>query len=415
MSQFLIRARARQRYLMTPNGSSTAARPVTVAIVALLSTGLLSACVDSATPSASIRPAALTVPSGEASGDAAATKAAAQAEKTRGNDKPVSMAHPARSRSQTGSATSRVQVSAQAPSGNDGSGSNTRSAGPTAAATPRPASSVRNTSPSSSDIYVGAVGDVQTIFDRTSHNIGVHRYGNFSGKVPEGRMVTVEANGQWADIARTQPGSQLYDDIVRWTQTIKSRPEHILLAYQHEPEMNSKANRGSAQDYIAAYRRVVTIFRQQGVTNVSYTWQMTDWAFRTSPSDRQYAAKWYPGDAYVDTVGADAYNWHTCGVNGQGRWVELSSLFGPAVAFAQAHGKMASLPEFASDADPQRAQWLANAHSYLVANKSVIQAVFYFNHPPTNLENSDCRWNLSTSAEYSGYGQIAGDTANFTP
>lgn len=391
MSQFLIRACARQRHLMTPNGSSSAARPVNVAIVALLSTGLLGACGNSATPSASAHPAALTV-----------------------RDKPVSMAHPARSGSQTGSATSRVQASAQAPSGIDGSSSSTRSAGPTAAATPRSAGSVRNTSPSSSDIYVGAVGDVQTIINRTSRNIGVHTYGNFSGKVPEGRMVTVEANGQWADIARTQPGSQLYNDMVRWTQTIKSRPEHILLAYQHEPEMNSKANRGSAQDYINAFRRVVTIFRQQGVTNVSYTWQMTDWAFRTSPSDRQYAAKWYPGDAYVDTVGADAYNWNTCG-QGQGRWVELSSLFGPAVAFARAHGKKASLPEFASDVGPQRTQWLANAHNYLLENKRVIQAVFYFNHPPTNMANSDCRWNLSTSAEYSGYGQIAADTANFTP
>ncbi len=184
--------------------------------------------------------------------------------------------------------------------------------------------------------------------------------------------------------------------------------------FEHEPELPSKTSSGTAQDFINAYRRVVTIFRQQGVQNVSYTWQMTDWAFRTKSTDRNYAGKWYPGDAYVDDVGADAYNWNVCGP-ALGRWVELSTLFGPAVAFAKAHGKKASLPEFASHLGPLRAQWLNNAHAYLVANKSTVQAAFYFNHPPTNPANSDCRWPLSTSAEYSAFGVMARDTANFTP
>lgn len=264
-------------------------------------------------------------------------------------------------------------------------------------------------------IYFGAVGDVSTLKAKTgSQQIGVHVYGNFAGSVPTGRMITVGANGRWADVAAAKSGSAMYSNIVRWAQTIKGRQGRILLAYQHEPEISSKTSLGTAQDFINAFRRVVTIFREQGVQNVTYTWQMTDWAFRTSSSDRQYAAKWYPGDAYVDTVGADAYNWNVCG-EGQGRWVQLSTLFGPVISFAKAHGKKASLPEYGSYIGSQRAQWLANAHAYLVTNKASVQAVFYFQHAATNPANSDCKWPLSTSAEYLQYGQMARDTANFTP
>ncbi len=117
---------------------------------------------------------------------------------------------------------------------------------------------------------------------------------------------------------------------------------------------------------------------------------------------------------YVDNVGADAYNWFTCG-NGAGRWNELSTLTDPVLAFARAHGKPASLPEFASHQDARRAQWVSNAHDYLVANGDIISAAFYFNRGPTNPANSDCSWQLETEAEFSQYGEMARNTAHFTP
>ena len=71
-------------------------------------------------------------------------------------------------------------------------------------------------------------------------------------------------------MAAAQPGSKLYGDIVRWATTIKSRPGPIFIAYQHEPEVAARTSLGSARDFVDAYRRVVTIFRSQGVNNVSY-------------------------------------------------------------------------------------------------------------------------------------------------
>ncbi len=49
------------------------------------------------------------------------------------------------------------------------------------------------------------------------------------------------------------------------------------------------------------------IFAQRGATNVVWVWSPTAWSFVTrSPWPPDY----YPGDAYVDWVAADGYNWY---------------------------------------------------------------------------------------------------------
>ncbi len=260
--------------------------------------------------------------------------------------------------------------------------------------------------------YIGAAGDETGLSQKINAPLARHSYAHFSSGVPAGQMITVEASGSWASVASAGPGTAVYNDIVRWADTIKTRPGQVLLAYHHEPEASYDTKLGTSADFIRAFRHVVTIFRNRGVKNVVYTWQMTAWSFRTSPSDSRYAPKWYPGDAYVNTVGADAYNWYTCG-HGKGRWQELSYLGDPVLAFARAHAKKASFPEFASTAASARAQWLINAHKYLVASRGTVQAAFYFQRGPTVSANSDCKWPLTTSAEFKAYGDIARDTSYF--
>ena len=85
----------------------------------------------------------------------------------------------------------------------------------------------------------------------------------------------------------------------------------------------------------------------------------------------------------------------------------------PVLAFARAHGKAASFPEFASHANANRTQWLANAHQYFIANRDILTAAFYFNRPPTIASNADCRWGLTQASEYSGLRDMALDTAYF--
>ena len=54
----------------------------------------------------------------------------------------------------------------------------------------------------------------------------------------------------------------------------------------------------------------MSVFKQEGTSNVSWTWTMTDWAFETT--DERAADNWYPGDDVVDVIGADAYNFSDC-------------------------------------------------------------------------------------------------------
>ena len=261
-------------------------------------------------------------------------------------------------------------------------------------------------------MYLGAVGEVQALSARTGEQLATHAYAQFSSKVPNARMITVRTSASWRQVAAAAPGSAVHEDIVRWADTIKSRPGPVLVAYHHEPEASGSSRYGTAAEYISAYRKVVSVFRSRGVTNVQFTWQMTAYSFRAPAGDARAAARWYPGDGYVDVVAADAYNWSDCG-HGNDVWRELSWLADPALAFAKAHGKRAALAEFASDPDPRREQWLRNAHQYLAANQSALTAAFYFNRGPTNSANQDCSWTLTTAAEFDAYGDIARDRSRF--
>lgn len=271
-----------------------------------------------------------------------------------------------------------------------------------------PAASAASTS--SRPLVFGAVGGDFTALDQAAgKKVARHVYGQFQGNVPTGEMITVNAQSlPWRQVSGASTSSALYKDIVRWADTLKARGGSIQVAFGHEPELASKSSQGSAEEYKQAYRKVVDIFRSRSVANVRWVLQLTDWSFRAASSDRVYAGNWYPGDAYIDIVGADAYNWHTCG-EGLGRDVPLSTVAGGVVTFAKAHGKLASLPEFGANNTVKRDQWLRDGHAWMKANSSLFASAFYFNHPPTNPKNMDCVWPLSKPAEMTAFGEIARD------
>ena len=260
-------------------------------------------------------------------------------------------------------------------------------------------------------MYFGSVaGGHAQAQSASGEQLSNHAYSTFTSKPPVARMITVHAgSASFRQVAAAQPGSALHNNIVRWAQTIKARGGNVMVAYNHEPESSSGGQKGTAPEFIAAWRKVVTIFNQQGANNVEWTLQMTAYSFKVKASDARHIDRWYPGDAYVDNIGADAYNWSSCG-HGNGKWNELKSLGDPVLAFARKHGKAASFPEFASHADSRRTQWLRNAHQYFLANQDVLTAAFYFNRPPTVAANDDCRWALSTSAEWDAFGDIIRDS-----
>jgi hypothetical protein len=297
--------------------------------------------------------------------------------------------------------TTRSGASATSATATSGStGKSTSSAGQAASS---------SAASNSGRIYFGVDGTVSSAANGMS--LARHIYGQVNGNVPNARMVTMGTSGQsYAAIAGAKPGSGTYNNIVRWANTIKARGTLTLFGFDHEPESKYQSHQGSAAQYIAAYRHVADIIRSQGVSNVRFVWQMTAYSFRTKGS--QAASRYYPGDNYVDDVGADPYNWGSC--RGPGPWVQLSTVTDPVLTFARAHGKTVVLAEFASTGGSQRAAWLNSAHQYLVANRSTIQGAFYFDRKATSAEGARCNWSLTSSADVSAFRAIVNDTHYFS-
>lgn len=77
-----------------------------------------------------------------------------------------------------------------------------------------------------------------------------------------------------------------------------NRPVFLRIGY----EFDLPANRYEPTAYVAAYRRIVDRFRKNGVTNVAFVWH----SYAHGDGERMKA--WYPGDDYVDWMGASYFN-----------------------------------------------------------------------------------------------------------
>jgi len=102
------------------------------------------------------------------------------------------------------------------------------------------------------------------------------------------------------------------------------RPLYLRFA----PEMNGNyttwgvgVNGNAPGDYVAAWQHVVTVFRQQGATNVRWVW-----CTNIISGDTLTFAQFYPGDAYVDWVALDGYNGGTA--LAWGGWESFSQVIG---------------------------------------------------------------------------------------
>lgn len=99
--------------------------------------------------------------------------------------------------------------------------------------------------------------------------------------------------------------------VSRWARQIRSYGKPVVLRFGHE--MNGswypwaeQANGNRPGDYVAAWRHVVTVFRQAKASNVTWMWS-PNVPYTGSTS----LAGLYPGDSYVGRVALDGYNWAT--------------------------------------------------------------------------------------------------------
>jgi mannan endo-1,4-beta-mannosidase len=141
-------------------------------------------------------------------------------------------------------------------------------------------------------------------------------YATFGVKFLPGREDVAEKAGvfpvlQWnpGHISLTAIAHGRYDGYLRrYALAVRSWGCPLVMSFGHE--MNGRWypwgwHHQPAKAFVAAWRHVVTVFRSEHATNV--TWMWTPNRFVTGASRMTNPAPWWPGSAYVNWVGLDAY------------------------------------------------------------------------------------------------------------
>jgi beta-mannanase len=151
-----------------------------------------------------------------------------------------------------------------------------------------------------------------------------------------------------------------------------------FFVFDGEPEAKVGAS-GTSSDYVAAWRHLVTVFRERGVKNVAFMWVTTAYSFMAESNQTDLVKKLYPGNHFVDWIASDPYNF-----NNDGAWRSLSYELDAWYRWARAAhpSKPLALAEWGSKEDPndsgRKAAWLREALDALENHYQQIKAVVYF-------------------------------------
>ncbi len=233
-----------------------------------------------------------------------------------------------------------------------------------------------------------------------------HKWDLTAGRIPLIVWGSKRSDGTpvtWASIANGQQDAW----IAARADAVKALGKPIMLTFHHEPEDDRKLH-GTPADYVAAWRHIADLFASRGATNVVWVWNMMAYTF--NPRSGQNPSAWYPGDAYVDWIGADGYNWNPCRTVA---WRSFQQIFSYFYNWGAARGKPLIIPEFGvtedtATPDPLRkANWLASMQADLKLWPEV-KAVLYFNGDLWN--SGSCPWWIdSTPAALEAFRTLATD------
>ena len=119
-----------------------------------------------------------------------------------------------------------------------------------------------------------------------------------------GLIPFVQIDPTLASVSAIASGS--YDDYLRqYADSVHDYGHAVVIGFGHE--MNATwytwgYTRTPASTFVAAWRHIVTLFREQGDDNVTWLWTIQADQPHTGP-----ISSWWPGASYVTWVGIDGY------------------------------------------------------------------------------------------------------------
>jgi Glycosyl hydrolase family 26 len=194
---------------------------------------------------------------------------------------------------------------------------------------------------------------------------------------------------------------------------LRSFGQPVFLSFAAEPEDNvgqtcapdrTGGVNGTAGQFVAAWRHVHDRLVGAGASNVIWVWNVSG---ASGPGTLQL----YPGDAYVDWIAWDPYNWYRCDGR-HARWTSWSDKVAPFYDVLTRAGLTAKpwmLAEYGSDEDrasaTRKGDWFRAIAREARAHWPMIKAFVYFDR-----DHGDCEWNVDSSPDATaGFVQVGHD------
>jgi Glycosyl hydrolase family 26 len=120
----------------------------------------------------------------------------------------------------------------------------------------------------------------------------------------QGETPYVQIDPTFASVSGIATG--VYDGyLTTYADSVRDFKHSVVIGFGHE--MNDRKylwgyGHVPAQTFVAAWRHIVTLFRDQGAENVTWLWTVQAETPQTGP-----IATWWPGKSYVTWVGIDGY------------------------------------------------------------------------------------------------------------
>jgi hypothetical protein len=221
----------------------------------------------------------------------------------------------------------------------------------------------------------------------------IHNYHTWEDFFPSEFDLYVAGRGStlllsWAGVDTRDIADGKHDGLIRTrARDLKTLGAPVLLEWRWEmdrPNLESVVH--GPEEYIAAWKRIRSLFHEEGADNIDWVWCPTAEGFAEGR-----APAYYPGDDQVDWVCVDAYALTPD--------VPLMDELRPFLEWTRGHDKPVIIGEFGTQTDRpgKRASWLDDVAA-AVRKHPQIKALLYFD---SNIDRDGKKrfWSLRNTRE----------------
>jgi hypothetical protein len=182
-----------------------------------------------------------------------------------------------------------------------------------------------------------------------------------------------------------------HDPYVRgFARALGSLGYEVWIRPMHEMNGNwypwcGTTNGNSPAEFVAAWRRLVSTVREEGIANVRWVWSPYARSYPTTAENA--IERYFPGEEWVDYVGINGFNWSS--VRPEAAWESLEEIAAGAVRRARGiSSRPVFIAETACPPGPGRVRWIRDALDW--ARGAGLVGLVWFN------ANKECDWRLES-------------------